>query len=83
MSVAHYPVFDALPMWDGTAAPAQRLLVWSEQGVGDTLQMARFLARTHDCVGSVTLGCPPGTRELLQTVEGVDDWVDTSATPVR
>jgi Flp pilus assembly protein TadD len=69
------PVSAALPMWDGTA-PAKRLLVWPEQGIGDTIQMVRFLERARRTVGSICLACPPGTRDLFRTVAGIDELVD-------
>ena len=75
------PAFAALPMWDGAAAPGQRLLVWPEQGVGDTIQMARFLPRARGLVGSLTLACPPGTLDLFRTVEGVDALIDANEHP--
>jgi hypothetical protein len=63
-------------MWDGTPAPTRRLLIWPEQGVGDTIHMARFVGRARALVGSVTLACPPGTIDLLRSVEGVDAVID-------
>ncbi len=66
-----------LPLWDGSSAPGQRLLIWPEQGIGDTLQMVRFIRRARELVGDVTLACPPGTRDLLRTAAGVDACVAT------
>ncbi len=70
------PAFRALPMWDGAAIPGKRLLVWHEQGVGDTIQMARFLRAARALTGSLTLACPPETMRLLRSVAGVDTVVD-------
>jgi hypothetical protein len=69
------PAFASLPMWDGTPFPGQRLLIWPQQDIGDTIQMARFLRRTRGLGGSVTLACPPGTLDLLRTIEGVDAFI--------
>lgn len=74
------PVFGALPMWDGANVPGKRLLVWHEQGVGDTIQMARFLRAARDRVGHVTLACPRGTQDVFRTVDGVDAIVDAQKT---
>ena len=65
-------VFAELPMWDGSRAPGKRLLVWHEQGVGDTIQLVRFLRAVRDRVGHVSLACPRGTEDLFASVDGVD-----------
>jgi hypothetical protein len=70
------PAFRALPMWDGTSAPTQRLLIWHEQGIGDTIQMVRFIGRARLLVREITLACTPETMELFRTVAGVDNVVD-------
>jgi tetratricopeptide (TPR) repeat protein len=75
------PAFASLPMWDGRPSPGQRLLIWPEQGIGDTIQMARFLRRARALVGTITLACPPGTVDLLRTVEAVDELIDTREHP--
>lgn len=69
----------ALPLWDGSPAPGGRLLVCHEQGVGDTIQMARFLGRARELVGSITLACLPETADLFRSITGVDDVVDMNA----
>jgi Tfp pilus assembly protein PilF len=75
------PAFAVLPMWDGSPAPEKRLLIWPEQGSGDTIQMVRFLGRARASVGSVTLACQPGTAELFRSLEGVDALIETSTVP--
>lgn len=75
------PVFAHLPMWDGAPAPGMRLLVWPEQGIGDTIQFVRFIRGVRDRVGAIALACPPGTIELLRTVDGVDAFVETCPVP--
>lgn len=75
------PVSAALPMWDGTPARDRQVLIWPEQGVGDTIQMVRFLRRARPLVGSITLACPPGTLELFRSLEGVDALIETSTRP--
>lgn len=59
------------PEWDGTATPGQRVLLYAEQALGDTLQFARF-ARTVAAAGSdVVLEVQPALAQLLQTLAGV------------
>jgi tetratricopeptide (TPR) repeat protein len=90
------PPFRTLPLWDGSAAPGKHLLVWHEQGVGDTIMMARFLQAARARVGSVTLACPPETVELFGSIAGIvavaatrtirsecfDLWLPTTRLPV-
>ncbi len=42
------------PWWDGTQADG-RLLLWCEQGLGDTLQMLRYVPRVRDLAQDCTL----------------------------
>ncbi|MGH6938151.1 tetratricopeptide repeat protein [Hypericibacter sp.] len=52
------------PVWDGGALPDGKLLVWSEQGVGDEIMFASLLpelAATMDCV----LECDPRLLPLF------------------
>jgi tetratricopeptide (TPR) repeat protein len=57
--------------WSGMPAPGQRVLLYAEQALGDTLQFARF-ARTVAAVGNdVVLEVQPALARLLQTLAGV------------
>lgn len=57
--------------WDGAAAPGQRVFLYAEQALGDTIQFARF-ARTVAAAGSnVVLEVQPPLAKLLQTLAGV------------
>lgn len=61
-----------LLQWDGTVNAQLRLLVVAEQGLGDTLQFARFIAQAKARVGQVVLVVPPQLKALCSTVPGVD-----------
>ena len=74
-----------LPMWDGRDDPRATLLVTPEQGLGDVIQFARFLARARRRVGRLVLvldGYWAPLRRLLQSLEGVDQIVDSTSTAV-
>jgi Flp pilus assembly protein TadD len=57
--------------WDGVASPGMRLLLSIEQGLGDTVQFARYsaflAARGIRCV----VRCPKALAPLLSTIPGV------------
>ncbi|HSX82905.1 MAG TPA: tetratricopeptide repeat-containing glycosyltransferase family protein, partial [Candidatus Saccharimonadia bacterium] len=69
------PAF-AQPRWDGTPFPQQSLLVYAEQGLGDTLQFMRYLPRVAARGPHVVvLACQPALLRLLRTCPGVQTLV--------
>jgi Flp pilus assembly protein TadD len=71
----------AAPMWNGEARPGQTILLFSEQGLGDTLQFVRFAESVRERCARVVLSCPSGLTGLLATVVGVDEII-ASGQPV-
>lgn len=64
----------ALPVWDGSNLEGT-LLIYGEQGFGDVLQFARFVARARQRVRAVVLllaGEHAALAPLLRTLAGVD-----------
>jgi tetratricopeptide (TPR) repeat protein len=59
------------PEWAGEAAAGQRLLVYSERGLGDTIQFARFADAVAATGRKVVLEVQPPLRALLSSLEGV------------
>jgi hypothetical protein len=48
------------PEWDGSPLNGRTVLVWTEQGIGDEIQLARFIPRLRELGASkVLLGCQP------------------------
>ncbi len=76
------------PVWDGAVARGRTILVRSEQGLGDTIQFARFLPLIHKAGGNSVLQCQPSLHPLLGGLPGVrvissqdplpphDAWID-------
>lgn len=64
------PVFDS-PLWDGTLDPKGTLLIYTEQGMGDTLQFIRYVPFIAAQGMRVIVQCPMALENLLQGVEGV------------
>jgi tetratricopeptide (TPR) repeat protein len=60
------------PSWRGESLDGRTLLVYTEQGFGDTLQFARFLPRLKEFDGRVLLQIYPPLKRLLAHVHGVD-----------
>jgi Flp pilus assembly protein TadD len=57
--------------WRGEPLQGRRLLLWAEQGFGDTLQFIRFAADLASRGAEVHLVAPSELAELLRTVPGV------------
>ena len=62
--------YEGHPMWDGQPLDGRRLLIWAEQGLGDTIQFVRLLRQCRG--GEVILQCQRPLASLLRTVEGID-----------
>ena len=61
-----------LPRWDGRSMPGGTLLLWDEQGYGDTIQFVRFAARAVDRSGArVALYAHPRLCRLLRGSPGL------------
>lgn len=65
------------PTWDGAEAPEKTILVHAEQGLGDTIQFARFLPAVRALTGRVVFRVQPALAPLFAQWEGVDTlWVE-------
>lgn len=63
------PRHQTLPPWRGEGSIAgQTLLLWSEQGLGDTLQFARYVPLVAALGGSVVLEVQPALAPVLAPV---------------
>lgn len=58
--------------WDGRALDGQRLLIRSEQGLGDVLQFIRYARLCKQRGAQVLVQCPPPLQRLLRLADGVD-----------
>jgi tetratricopeptide (TPR) repeat protein len=69
--LAEAPRACARPGWDGEALEGRRILLWAEQGLGDTLQFVRFAAEVASRGGRVILEVQDCLASLARTVPGV------------
>ena len=68
--LAPHALPNARPRWTGESGLNEgTLLLWAEQGFGDTLQFARFVPRVADRVGHVIVRVPRALKTLMQTLD--------------
>jgi Flp pilus assembly protein TadD len=61
------------PLWDGSPLAGKRILLWAEQGLGDTIQFVRFAELVKEAGGTVVLECQPPLARLLRTCPWIDE----------
>jgi len=61
------------PPWRGEPLNGRTILLYSEQGLGDTLQFVRFAPLVAARGGRVIVSCQPAVAELVRSVGGVAD----------
>ena len=60
------------PEWDGSPLPNGTVLLFAEQGLGDTLQFIRFVRQVKQRVGRVVVECQPPLVPLLRGCPEID-----------
>jgi hypothetical protein len=73
--------FPDLTEWNGEAVEGKRVLLVHGQGVGDLLQMIRYVPRVRECGADIVLECPPSTIGLLRGLPGVSAIFANGTTP--
>lgn len=69
-----FPMLDFAPEWDGRIRPGLRLLVRLEQGLGDTFQFIRYVARLLEEGVQVVLQRPQGSQNPLLGLLAAQGW---------
>jgi Flp pilus assembly protein TadD len=67
------------PRWDGSPLEGKTILVWAEQGLGDTLQFVRYLPLVKQKGGNVVLECQAALLNILTGISGADHVVATDS----
>lgn len=64
-----------VPRWDGSPLQGRTILLYAEQGLGDTLQFIRYAPLVREQGGRVVVECQAAVRALLETAPGIDELV--------
>jgi len=67
------------PLWDGSPLKGQTILLWAEQGLGDTIHFIRYAALVKQQGGTVVVQCPAKLSSLLSSCPGIDRLVPHNA----
>ncbi|WP_258397072.1 tetratricopeptide repeat protein [Paraburkholderia unamae] len=69
--VARPPV--PYPQWRGESLAGKSILVWPEQGLGDSLQFCRYVPMVKALgAAQVSVACAPALARLFETLAGAD-----------
>jgi len=68
-----------LPRWRGEDLMGKRLLVWTEQGFGDSLMVMRYLPQLKERgAARVVVCCEPALVRVMQTFPAIDQVLPSS-----
>jgi tetratricopeptide (TPR) repeat protein len=62
------PDYRGIPVWSGQPLAGKKLIVHSEQGLGDTIQFAKLLGMVKSLGGDIVFHVPEKLERLLKTV---------------
>ncbi|SAL79843.1 tetratricopeptide repeat protein [Caballeronia peredens] len=78
-SAAHAKPPFSFKQWQGESLTGRSLLVWSEQGFGDSLHFVRYLPLLKRLgLAKLTLACPTALVSLFEKIEGVDACINVA-----
>ena len=70
----------AKPRWEGEELSGKTVLIHAEQGLGDTVQFARFVPLVAERGGRTVLECQPALKRILQRLPGVTQVISSGDT---
>jgi tetratricopeptide (TPR) repeat protein len=59
------------PWWDGSDLQGKTILLWPEQGLGDTIQFIRYAQLVSDRGGQIIFVCSEPLKRLIETAPGI------------
>lgn len=69
----------ARPQWDGSDPAGRTILIYPEQGLGDSIHFARYIPLLEQRGAKVVLAAGPALRRLFSTLEGLHQLIDLKA----
>ncbi len=63
------------PLWTGQDPRSRTILVYAEQGLGDTIQFIRYVPMLAKLGARIIVECKRELLPLLKQVEGVEQWL--------
>jgi Flp pilus assembly protein TadD len=70
------------PLWTGQKLHGETVLLYAEQGFGDTLQFCRYAPMVTASGGRVILVVPKALRRVMGTLDGVDTIMSEDGGPL-
>ena len=61
------------PWWDGSPLAGKTILLYAEQGLGDTIQFARYASLVAGCEGRVVVECQERLLDIVRSIRGVSE----------
>ena len=59
------------PLWDGTSLSSKSILIYAEQGFGDSIQFVRYIDLFPDTT-TIIVACQPELKSLLKRIGRID-----------
>jgi tetratricopeptide (TPR) repeat protein len=69
-------IFSPLNPWDGTPGSGKHLMIWCEQGLGDSMQFIRYAELCKQQVGKVSVFCQKPLVRLFKALPFIYDASD-------
>jgi tetratricopeptide (TPR) repeat protein len=75
------PALSRQPVWDGSNLAGRAILLYAEQGLGDTFQLVRYAALVKERGGTVVVECQKPLARILTGQAGIDHVVPRGSPP--
>lgn len=64
------------PKWDGSFLDGKKILIVSEQGLGDNIQFIRYIPLVKEKQGYIIFECRKELKKLFEGFSGIDEFID-------